>query len=55
MTTQPEQILENNLVIQLVALGYNKVVLFDEVSMLYNLKAQINRETQQSHFMGTGL
>jgi type I restriction enzyme R subunit len=55
MTTQPEQILENNLVTQLVTLGYKQVELFDEVSMLYNLKAQINRETQQSHFIGTGL
>ena len=38
MTTQPEQILENNLVTQLVALGYKKVEIVDEVSMLSNLK-----------------
>ena len=27
MTTQPEQILENNLVTQLIGLGYEKVII----------------------------
>jgi type I restriction enzyme R subunit len=46
MTTQPEQILENNLVTQLVALGYTKVEIVDEVSMLSNLKAQIEKHNK---------
>ncbi|PIB29154.1 deoxyribonuclease HsdR [Maribacter sp. 4U21] len=46
MTTQPEQILENNLVTQLVALGYKKVEIVDEVSMLSNLKAQLEKHNK---------
>jgi type I restriction enzyme R subunit len=46
MTTQPEQILENNLVAQLVALGYKKVEIIDEVSMLSNLKAQLEKHNK---------
>lgn len=41
MNTQPEQILENNLVSQLVQLGYKKVVIKDEVELLANLKYQL--------------
>lgn len=41
MTTQPEQILENNLVGQLEGLGYKKVVIRDENDLLANLKSQL--------------
>lgn len=41
MTIQPEQILENNLVIQLIQLGYKKVVIKNETDLLGNLKAQL--------------
>lgn len=41
MTTQPEQILENNLVAQLVKLGYKNVVINDETDLLANLKSQL--------------
>lgn len=41
MTTQPEQILENNLVAQLEKLGYKKVVIKDEQDLLANLKSQL--------------
>ncbi len=41
MTTQPEQILENNLVAQLQKLGYKKVVIKDENDLLANLKSQL--------------
>lgn len=41
MTTQPEQILENNLVTQLQELGYKSVVIKDEDDLLANLKSQL--------------
>jgi len=41
MTTQPEQILENNLVLQLEKLGYKKVVIKEEKDLLANLKSQL--------------
>ena len=41
MTTQPEQILENNLVAQLQKLGYKSVVIKDEKDLLANLKSQL--------------
>ncbi|SIQ13302.1 type I restriction endonuclease subunit R [Maribacter ulvicola] len=41
MTTQPEQILENNLVVQLEKLGYKKVVIKEEKDLLANLKSQL--------------
>jgi len=41
MTTQPEQILENNLVAQLQKLGYKNVVIKDEKDLLTNLKTQL--------------
>jgi type I restriction enzyme R subunit len=40
MSTQPEQILENNLVAQLVGQGYKQVEVTDEPSLLANLKSQ---------------
>lgn len=39
--TQPEQVLENDLVAQLIALGYTQVAVTDETTMLANLKAQL--------------
>ncbi|APZ94962.1 type I restriction endonuclease subunit R [Fuerstiella marisgermanici] len=39
--TQSEQILEDNLVAQLIAAGYDKVAVTDEASMLANLKTQV--------------
>lgn len=41
MNTQPEQILEDNLVAQLVDMGYEQVAIHDEATLLANLKAQI--------------
>ncbi len=41
MTTQPEQILENNLVAQLQKLGYKYVAIKDEKDLLANLKSQL--------------
>ncbi|UUC46433.1 type I restriction endonuclease subunit R [Flavobacterium cerinum] len=41
MTRQPEQILENKLVTQLVALGYKKVEIANEFDLLSNLKRQL--------------
>ena len=41
MTTQPEQILENNLISQLQKLGYKSVVIKDETDLLANLKSQL--------------
>ncbi len=41
MFTQPEQVLEDKLVVQLTGMGYTKVAVTDEVSMLANLKAQL--------------
>lgn len=40
-STQPEQILEDNLVAQLIAAGYDKADVTDEASMLANLKLQV--------------
>ncbi|MDA7510472.1 type I restriction endonuclease subunit R [Verrucomicrobia bacterium] len=39
--TQPEQVLEDELVAQLVGQGYERVSVADEASMLRNLKAQL--------------
>ena len=41
MTTQPEAILENNLVKQLTGLGYQKVQLLDEAQLITNLQEQL--------------
>jgi type I restriction enzyme R subunit len=46
MTTQPEQILENNLVAQLEGLGYQKVVIRDENELLANLKSQLEKHNK---------
>ncbi|WP_026947321.1 type I restriction endonuclease subunit R [Algoriphagus marincola] len=46
MTTQPEQTLENNLVAQLVSLGYKKVEIKDEKDLLANLKLQLEKHNK---------
>lgn len=43
MTTQPEQLLENNLVAQLQLLGYSFVNIADEKDLLANLKRQLEK------------
>ena len=48
MTTQPEQILENNLVDQLEKLGYKRVVIPDEKALLSNLQRQLGRHNKVS-------
>jgi type I restriction enzyme R subunit len=46
MTSQPEQLLENNLVTQLTQLGYEKVVIKDEADLLINLKFQLEKHNK---------
>ena len=46
MTTQPEQILENNLVAQLEGLGYQKVIIRDENDLLANLQSQLEKHNK---------
>lgn len=41
MSTQPEAILENNFINQLVGLGYNRVVISDGTGLVDNLKQQL--------------
>ena len=50
MTTQSEAVLEENLIAQLVGMGYERVVMSDEPEMLRNLRAQLEQhnETQFS-------
>ncbi len=43
MTTQPEAILENNLVVQLERLGYGRVAVRNEADLLTNLKTQLEK------------
>lgn len=43
MPTQPEQVLEDNLVAQLVNLGYGRVTIKDEKDLLVNLKTQLEK------------
>jgi type I restriction enzyme R subunit len=46
LTTQPEQVLENNLVSQLIALGHKSVVIKTEVDLLSNLKSQLEKHNK---------
>lgn len=46
MTIQPEQTLENNLVDQLVQLGYEKAEVRDEKELLTNLKKQLEKHNK---------
>ena len=43
MTSQPEQLLENNLMAQLQLLGYSFVSIADETDLLANLKTQLEK------------
>jgi type I restriction enzyme R subunit len=46
MTTQPEQILEDNLVAQLVELGYSYVAIKDENDLFANFKSQLEKHNK---------
>jgi type I restriction enzyme R subunit len=46
LTTQPEQVLENNLISQLVALGHKSVVIKTEDDLLSNLKTQLEKHNK---------
>lgn len=46
MSTQSEAILEENLLKQLVSLGYEKVLIRDEAELLTNLKKQLERHNK---------
>src|SRR5690606_27227332 len=46
MSTQPEQILENQLVAQLSTIGYAKVSIPDEAALLANLKRQLEKHNK---------
>ncbi len=48
MTTQSEYILEENLVQQLVDLGYKKVIIKDENDLITNLKSQLEKHNSCS-------
>ncbi|OYU79900.1 MAG: deoxyribonuclease HsdR [Flavobacterium sp. BFFFF1] len=47
MTSQSEQILEQNLIAQLVANGYDKAYIRDEKDLLANLKAQLEKHNNK--------
>lgn len=46
MTTQPEQILENNLIAQLEKLNYKRAIIRDETDLLSNLKSQLEKHNK---------
>ena len=48
MTSQSEQILEQNLITQLVSNGYDKVILKDEKDLLRNLKSQLEKHNNKT-------
>lgn len=48
MTIQPEKILEDNLIRQLVDVGYSLVIIRDEGDMIINLKQQLEKHNQVS-------
>lgn len=48
MTTQSEQALENNLIDQLVGMGYERVTIADETAMVENLRVQLEAHNQVS-------
>ncbi|MAU17158.1 MAG: deoxyribonuclease HsdR [Muricauda sp.] len=49
MTTQPEYILEENLVEQLQDLGYTKVSIKDEAELVANLKSQLEKHNRTTY------
>ena len=46
MTTQPEQVLENNLISQLISLGHKSVTIKTEEDLLSNLKSQLEKHNK---------
>lgn len=48
MTTQSEQTLENNLIAQLVGMGYERVAVDDEAGMVANLRIQLEAHNETS-------
>lgn len=46
MTTQPEQVLENNLISQLISLGHKSIVIKTEDDLLNNLKTQLEKHNK---------
>ena len=46
MSKQSEAVLEENLLKQLTSLGYEKVLINDEVALLANLKAQLEKHNK---------
>src|SRR5690606_1951594 len=48
MTTQPEQILEDNLIVQLEKLGYQRQAIADEKALLANLQKQLAKHNKVS-------
>ena len=46
MTTQSEQVLEENLIKQLMELGHERVTIKDEQALLANLKAQLEKHNR---------
>ncbi|HEX9980222.1 MAG TPA: type I restriction endonuclease subunit R [Flavobacterium sp.] len=48
MTSQSEQILEQNLISQLVSNGYDKIILKDEQDLLHNLKSQLEKHNNKT-------
>ncbi len=48
MTSQSEQILEQNLITQLVSNGYDKIIFKDEKDLLRNLKSQLEKHNDKS-------
>lgn len=46
MNAQPEQLLENNLIDQLVGLGYERITLRDEADVVANFKQQIEKHNK---------
>jgi type I restriction enzyme R subunit len=48
LTTQPEQVLENNLIAQLISLGHKSVTIKTESDLLKNLKLQLEKHNNTS-------
>lgn len=48
MTTQPEQVLENNLIDQLIGLGHKSVTIKTEEDLVSNLKSQLEKHNKKT-------
>ena len=49
MTTQPEAMLEYNLIQQLIGLGYSAIKVQNEAALLSNLKRQLEALNQENY------